>query len=359
MKFLFLAVLLAAFSGCVFFSSDAPAESRSVQSDSLLVEAVADNLDIPWAMDFLPDGRLIFTERPGTVKILGQGVIHEISVAHLGESGLQGIAVHPGFEENKFVYLYYTYREDNPLYNRVSRFTLENNSLLGETVLLEKIPGNVFHDGGRIRFGPDGMLYVSTGDAGIAKNSQDLNSLAGKILRMGDDGGIPAGNPYDNYVYSFGHRNVQGFDWHPKTGAMIATEHGPSKHDEINVVEKGKNYGWPGKLCKQGGENSEFVESVVCFDEWTLAPSGASFYSGDKLPFRNSFIYSGLRGEQIRILEFDNGVAASDEKLIDGFGRIRDIVQGKDGWLYFATNNTDGRGTPKEGDDKIYRVKIK
>lgn len=277
----------------------------------------------------------------------------------LGESGLQGIAIDPNFLENKFVYLYYTYSENTRLLNKISRFTFSNNSLENETVIIENIPGNLFHDGGRIKFGPDGKLYITTGDAGSPELAQDIYSLNGKILRINADGSTPKDNPFGNFVYSFGHRNPQGLDWHPQTNTLFSTEHGPKMHDEVNVIEKGKNFGWPQKLCNRDEINEELVEAIVCFDSWTLAPSGATFYSGDKLPLKNAFIYTGLRGEQIRILEFENGKVAKDEKLLDGFGRIRDVIEGPDGYLYFATNNTDGRGRALENDDKIYRIVVK
>ncbi len=358
-KVVFAISVFLFFSGCVF-EPDAPQTPPGNQDLELELEVVAQNLDIPWAIAFLPEGKMIFTERGGKIKILEQGIVHEVQgVAHLGESGLQGIAVDPQFSLNGFVYVYYTYANGAALLNRVSRFEVKNNSLQNETTIIEGIPGNVFHDGGRIKFGPDGKLYISTGDAGTTALSQDKDSLAGKILRLNPDGSIPLDNPFGNAVYSMGHRNPQGFDWHPVSGKLFATEHGPSKYDEVNVIEKGKNYGWPDKLCKTEGLNAEFTEAIVCFDEWTMAPSGASFYSGNKLPLKNAFVYSGLRGEQLRALRFENGLVVSDEKILDGIGRIREVVQGPDGWLYIASNNTDGRGTPTPGDDKIYRVKVK
>lgn len=363
-KALFLAFFLL--FGCAAFQPDAPNEppinpipDPGNPAIEIETQIVAQDLDIPWAIDFLPNGKLIFTQREGKIKIIEEGTIHEVSgVTHLGESGLQGIAVDPEFEENNFIYVYYTYLDGAALKNKVSRFTLLNNLLSNETTLLEGIPGNVFHDGGRIKFGPDGMLYVTTGDAGETGFAQDKDSLAGKILRMNKDGSVPFDNPFGNLVYSMGHRNPQGLDWHPLGGGLFATEHGPSKHDEVNIIQKGQNYGWPEILCNQNPPQ-EITQAIICFDEWTMAPSGATFYSNDKLPFENQFIYGGLRGEQIRALTYENGKVVKDEKILDGFGRIREIVEGSDGWIYFATNNTDGRGTPKENDDKIYRIKIK
>ena len=162
-----------------------------------------------------------------------------------GEGGLLGIALDPNFEENHYIYLYYTYSDFFTPYNKVVRFTESQNQLSKEFVLLDKIPGQFAHDGGRLKFGPDGKLYLTTGDSLNSDLSQDLNSLAGKILRINPDGTIPDDNPFPNFVYSLGHRNPQGLDWDPKTGMLVNSEHGPSGHDEINVIEAGKNYGWP------------------------------------------------------------------------------------------------------------------
>ncbi|MBI4210804.1 MAG: PQQ-dependent sugar dehydrogenase [Candidatus Diapherotrites archaeon] len=353
--------ILVAVSGCsIPFEPDSPKSEDSPQNHGIVVERIAENLEIPWAIGFLPDGRMIFTERPGRVKVLENGSAHEIKgVVHLGESGLQGIAVDPEFAENGYIYLYYTYTENSALLNRISRFALKNDSLENETTLLEGIPGNVYHDGGRLGFGPDGKLYASTGDSGNPESSQDKNSLAGKMLRLNKDGSMPGDNPFGNYVYSYGHRNPQGFDWHPQSGTLVSTEHGPSKNDEVNIIEKGANYGWPEKLCGEANTEKGFSEAIVCFGEWTMAPSGAAFYSGGKQQLKNAFVYAGLRGEQIRAAYIEGGKLVKDEKLLDGYGRIRDIQEGPDGRLYFATNNTDGRGNPKKGDDGIYAITAK
>src|SRR3989344_446491 len=258
---LFISIFLISISGCIF-SPDAPSENTSPQNTQISTEVVAQNLDVPWAIAFLPDSRMIFTERSGKVKILENGIVSEVQgVVQLGESGLQGIAIDPEFETNNYIYLYYTYSEDTTLYNKVSRFTLRENSLSDEFVLLEKIPGNVYHDGGRIKFGHDGFLYITTGDAGTQQNAQDTSSLAGKILRIAKNGTIPSDNPFGNAVYSYGHRNPQGLDWDSK-GTLVATEHGPSKYDEVNLIERGKNYGWPTKLCKTGEMQENFTEAL-------------------------------------------------------------------------------------------------
>ncbi len=342
------------------FAPDAPAIEAPITEFEIESEVLAENLSIPWAIAFLPDGELLFTERGGKIKRLSGGIVYEVSgVAHLGEGGLQGLAVDPNFSANGFVFVYYTTQKGASLVNRVSRFVLENDSLRNETVILDDVPGNVFHDGGRIKFGPDGLLYAATGDAGRAELAQDPNSLAGKILRLNPDGSVPEDNPFSNFAWSIGHRNVQGFDWSPVSGELVATEHGPSAHDEVNVIVRGGNYGWPKKECNKGEATEGFLEAVVCFDSWTMAPSGAAFVSDPKGPWTNAFVYGGLRGEQVRVMRLDNRGRVSDERVLDGLGRIREVVAGPDGWLYLATNNTDGRGSIGPNDDKIVRFRPK
>ena len=312
------------------------------------VEILVQNLDTPWAIDFLPSGEMVFTEREGKVNLWNGNdvrVIGEIEVSEISESGLAGIAVDPDFETNGFVYVYYTHNKGN----RVSRFILENNILKSEFILLDEIPSAQFHDGGRIKFGPDGKLYVTTGDATNPSSAQDINSLSGKILRMNKDGSIPEDNPFDNYVYSYGHRNPQGIAWNNK-GILFASEHGPTQNDEINKIEKGNNYGWPVECEKQAGIDD--VKPVRCYTEFTLAPSGIAFYKSD-------LYVTGLRGAQVRRIVFndEHSEILKEKVLFSGLGRIREVVE-HDGYLYFATSNKDGRGIPKEGDDKIIRVKL-
>ncbi|MBI3842172.1 MAG: PQQ-dependent sugar dehydrogenase [Thaumarchaeota archaeon] len=216
---------------------------------------MATRLQIPWEIAFAPDGRIFFTERVGTLRVIDNGVLADepvgkVDVARVGEGGLLGLSLDPDFEKNHYLYLYYTYSDFLNLYNRVSRFTELNNKISEEKILLDKIPAQSIHDGGRIKFGPDGKLYATTGDSANPSSSQDLKSLSGKILRINSDGTIPNDNPFaDSPVYSYGHRNPQGLAWDPVTGVLFETEHGPSgengmrAHDEINIIEPGKNYG--------------------------------------------------------------------------------------------------------------------
>ena len=318
------------------------------------VEVIADNLQIPWAVAFLPDGDLLVTERPGTLRRIGANKhVYKIEgVHHVGEGGLLGMALHPNFKENHFIYLYLTTAGASDVNNRVERYRLENDMLLDRKIILEGIPGAVYHDGGRIAFGPDRFLYITTGDSGKSDLAQDTHSLAGKILRVGDDGSIPKDNPFGNAVWSYGHRNVQGIAWDDK-GRLWATEHGRSGVlsglDELNLIEKGKNYGWP---VIQGDEARVGMETPVAqsgSDE-TWAPAGALFWDG-------SIFFGGLRGEAIYEAHIigDRKVSLTIN-FHNQFGRIRDAVLGPDHAFYITTSNTDGRGTPKAGDDKIIRI---
>jgi len=227
------------------------------------VQLVASGLRAPWAVDLAPDGRLFVTERPGRVRIvqLGPGgglqpdswATVPASTSIDGERGLLGIALDPDFAQTRFVYLYYTYvAPGGAIRNKVVRMRDQSNRGVEETVILDGILGNNDHDGGRLKFGPDGKLYVTTGDAENGDNAQSPSALAGKILRLNKDGSIPADNPTSGSpVWSLGHRNVQGIAWNPDTGALYETEHGPSNlfpdccNDEVNLIVPSGNYGWP------------------------------------------------------------------------------------------------------------------
>ncbi|MCH8945944.1 MAG: PQQ-dependent sugar dehydrogenase [Nanoarchaeota archaeon] len=312
------------------------------------LEVLAKNLDTPWAIDFFPNGKMVFTERYGRISVLNLEtkeikIVGEINVSERGESGLLGIAVDPEFEENNFVYVYYTYENGN----RVSRFIFneQNEKIESEFILLDNIPSARFHDGGRIKFGPDGKLYITTGDATKSSSAQDVNSLAGKILRMNKDGTIPKDNPFGNYVYSYGHRNPQGLVWN-ENGELFSSEHGPTRNDEINIIVKGENYGWPIEC----NVKSEFINPVRCFSDFTLAPSGIAFY-------KNDLYVAGLRGAQLRRIIFDDSYETIlyEEELFSELGRIREVVEHNNS-LYITTSNRDGRGIPKLDDDKIIKI---
>ncbi len=333
------------------------------------VEVVAENLDTPWSIVFPPDGRIFLTERPGRIRVVQAWKLlsepaAQIPVVENGESGLLGLALDPNFSENHHVYVYYTHGQLSRLVNRVSRFTEKDNRFLNETVILDNIPAGSIHDGGRIRFGPDGKLYVSVGEAGQRNLAQDINSLGGKILRINSDGSVPSDNLFPNSpVYSLGHRNPQGMDWHPASLKLVITEHGPSgergfAHDEVNVVEPGRNYGWP--VVVGSSNDPKFVNPIIHSGDETWAPSGATFYRSAKIGFfKDKMIVATLRGQHLRVLGFDEQLqrVSSNEALFRGdYGRLRDVVEGPDGYIYFSTSNWDGRGTPHPKDDRILRI---
>jgi glucose/arabinose dehydrogenase len=327
------------------------------------VEVVATGLQIPWAVAFAPDGRLFFTERPGRIRVMLDGRLQAdpvavLPVATVGEGGLMGLAFDPGFPRNPFLYVMYTHGTDGAVLNRISRLRLTGNKAAEEKVLVEGIPGASNHDGGRLHFGPDGKLYATAGDASHPELAQDRASPAGKLLRMNADGGVPADNPFPgSLVYSMGHRNAQGFDWQPGTGRLFATEHGPTSNDKVNRIDRGANYGWPRVQGAQRGPG--FVPAVKVFNPTTCAPSGATFYDARLIPqWRGSFFFTCLRGHHLHRLVFTAGGdgIVDEEEIFADYGRLRDVVVGPEGALYFATNNRDGRGTPGPEDDRILRI---
>lgn len=323
------------------------------------VEIVAQNLRVPWDMAFLPDGSMLITERPGRIRLLtAEGRLLEEPVAVLenvnqtGESGLHGIALHPDFENNFYIYLYYTYASnDNNTLNRVSRFTYQENKLKDETVIVDAIPGASNHDGGRIRFGPDNYLYITTGDAQEPSLAQDTTSLAGKILRVTDSGEEAPGNPFNNRVYSYGHRNPQGITW-GDNGIIYSTEHGRSGalsgYDELNRIEAGKNYGWP-SIQGDEAENGMITPLLHSGATTTWAPSSATFLNG-------AVYFTGLRGQSLYRATIQEDTPQLNTYFTNEFGRLRNVIVGPDGMLYVSTSNYDGRGTPRENDDKILRI---
>jgi glucose/arabinose dehydrogenase len=272
---------------------------------------------------------------------------------------LLGLTVDPAFTQNGFVYLHYTARlAGGGGVNRVVRYREVAGRLGERAVLLDNIPAGVIHDGGRPRFGPDGLLYITAGDASSSGLAQDLTSLAGKILRINSDGTTPRGNPFGSPVYSYGHRNPQGLDWHPTSGDLWAPEHGATGNDEVNVIDAGANYGWP---RIEGNQTMAGMRSPIAFYNPAIAPSGASFYRGERFPqFANNFFVATLRGMHLLRIRLDPSsprrIAAQERLLDERFGRLRDVVSGPDGYLYFCTNNRDGRGSPISTDDRIARL---
>jgi aldose sugar dehydrogenase len=327
----------------------------SNKNDQPRASVVAENLEVPWALVFLPDESILVTERPGRVRIIDKDgnldpePILEIDVVKRiqGEGGLHGITIDPEFEKNKFVYIYYTYsNQGNQSLNRVSRYVFDGKRLRGEQIIIDKIPGALFHDGGRIKFGSDKLLYITTGDAQEPSLAQNRNSLAGKILRVTPDGKPANGNPFGTLIYSYGHRNPQGITWDSK-GNLWETEHGSSARDELNRIEIGKNYGWPDVTGDE--QENGVIAPVVHSGSDTWAPGGAAFLDG-------SVYFTGLRGQSLYQAVLSGNSATINTHFEDEFGRIREVVVGSDNMLYITTSNRDGRGNVRSGDDKIIRV---
>ncbi|OGE32118.1 hypothetical protein A2631_03300 [Candidatus Daviesbacteria bacterium RIFCSPHIGHO2_01_FULL_44_29] len=338
-----------------------PSQSVTASSDNSVsaVSVIAQQLDTPWALAFLPDNSILFTERPGRIRFIDNSgkldltpITTVAGVKEIGEGGLLGLTLHPDFSTNHYLYLYYTYSsQGSDTLNRVVRMTYIDKKLSDEQIIIDKIPGAANHNGGRIKFGPDGYLYITTGDAENPSLSQNTKAMGGKILKVTADGKMAPGSPFNNLVYSYGHRNPQGLAW-DKDGNLWETEHGrssPTGFDELNLIEKGKNYGWPtiqGDETKQGMITPKYNSGPTT----TWAPAGTAYLNG-------SLFFGGLKGQTLyeAVIQKDQ-VTALREYFTGEFGRIRDVVVGPDNLLYITTSNQDGRGTPGSTDDKIMKI---
>ncbi|HEY8429701.1 MAG TPA: PQQ-dependent sugar dehydrogenase [Sandaracinaceae bacterium] len=331
-------------------------------------EEVANGLEVPWGILFLEGGDLLVTERPGRLRLVRDGRLEPeplatIDAVHAGEGGLLGIAAHPDFERNGRFYLYVTARTRGGAANRVEEWRLvpDRDAPRAERVgtILEGIPAARFHDGGRLRVGPDRMLYVATGDARSPRLAQDRQSLAGKILRLRLDGAEAGARPE---VFALGVRNVQGFDWR-EDGALVVTDHGPSGEfgrrglDEVSVVRRGANLGWP-EVSGCDAHEGMVRPSLT----WRAAapPGGAAFYTGSAIAaWRGSLLVGTLGSRHLHRVVFEPGsarVRAHEVYFRNELGRIREVVMGPDGHLYVTTSNCDGRGECPPDGDKIYRI---
>jgi glucose/arabinose dehydrogenase len=327
------------------------------------VETVATGLEIPWEIAFLPDGRALVTERPGRVRLLGRGgrlrrgPVARVPTSALGEGGLLGLAVDPAFRSNRFVYVYFTTATGMRLERR--RWT--GTRLADPVLLVDGIRAGPVHDSGRIAFGPDRRLYVSTGDGGEPALAQDPAALNGKLLALTPRRYRGPGHAHPHIV-AMGLRNSQGFDWQPGTRRLIANDHGPSGfdgpegYDEVDEIVQGGNYGWPQAIGDDTG-GGRFTAPLRVYPD-PIAPSGATFVSRPGSRWTGDYVLAALRGEQLRRLVLRGGRVVRDQPLLQGrYGRLRTIVEGPRGCLYVLTSNRDGRGYPAATDDRILRIR--
>ncbi|MCP9492986.1 MAG: PQQ-dependent sugar dehydrogenase [Pyrinomonadaceae bacterium MAG19_C2-C3] len=345
------------------------------------VETVTGNLEVPWSLAWKPDGSMLIAERKGRVRVFENGKLRSEplyvvpDVEPSGENGLMGMTLHPRFAENGFVYLAYAYDGDGKQV-KVVRLRERDGKWDEPKIIISEIPAARYHAGTRLRFGADGKLYITTGDATNGDQAQRLESLGGKTLRLNDDGTIPNDNPFINHaqfpnarpeIWSYGHRNAQGLDFHPDTGMMVQTEHGPSfpldglrgGDDEVNIVERGKNYGW-NKI--RGDKKRDGMESPLLVYKKAIAPASGMFYRLNKSEtgfpqFRGDYFFGALKGESLIRIVFDGARVVGQERLLENkFGRIREVAESPDGTIYFTTSNRDGRGSPTKNDDRVMRI---
>ena len=343
------------------------------------VVTVADSLQNPWSMTFLPGGDMLITERPGRLRIVRKGKLLPNPVEGVpavrggGQGGLLDVVPHPAFATNRLIYFSFAKASADTLQGTtaVARARFENDRLTDVQEIFEAKVWSTGrgHHGSRLAFDRNGFLFITLGDRQVAPSgnleahpAQDLSNHFGKIIRLHDDGRVPADNPFVNRegalpeIWSYGHRNVQGLAIHPETGDVWATEHGPQGGDELNLIQPGKNYGWPvigfGVNYRTGaaihsGTHKEGMEQPVNVWVPSIATSGLLFYTGTKFPgWRNSLFVGGMQGEVLARLTLDGRRVMNEEKLVQRMGRIRDVRQGPDGFIYLAIDNREGKKTP-------------
>jgi glucose/arabinose dehydrogenase len=337
----------------------------SSQSSHFRVEVVASKLVAPWSLATAPDGRLFIAQRGGRILLLNPGQEHPIAWGTVPafdatersfETGLMGLALDPGYPERRFAYACYTQRDSaGSIRNRIVRLREQDGRVAEETVLLDGIPAAAYHNGCRLKFGPDGKLYATTGDAQVDSLAQSLASLAGKILRFNPDGTIPTDNPIPGSpVWSLGHRNAQGLAGEPGSNRLFVPEHGTGGIDELNIIEAGGNYGWPVARGRAGDARYKDPALVL-----VAAPTGAVFLTGSRYPDLppGLLVVASLSGQRLLLVRpGPREAVVMEDSALAGYGRLRDVIQGPDGYLYVATSNRDGRGTPHPDDDRILRL---
>lgn len=337
----------------------------------LATRTITTGLDTPWEILWGPDSWLWVTERPGRISRInpetGQIVplLQIPGVYEQGESGLLGMALHPNFADSPHVFVAYTYREGAQILERIVRFTYDGTTLADMRILLDRIPAATIHNGCRLLILPDRTLLVTTGDANNTATAQNLQSLNGKVLRLRLDGTIPADNPFPNSpIWSVGHRNAQGLTYHD--GILYSSEHGPNNDDEINIIEAGRNYGWPTVMgyCDSPIERAFCEENNVAepIAAWTptIAPCGMAYYPHTRIPqWEHSLLLVTLKASRLVVLSLDSSrrrIVSERHFLVNELGRLRAICVSPDGRVFIGTSNRDGRGSPRSGDDRIVEL---
>ena len=319
------------------------------------IKKIADNLDFPTSIGILPDGRILLAEQKGNITFLNNnGTVlnkYKLNDNYFNEgAGLLGLTISPKFDKNNYFYIYYTYKNNDKIFNKIERLQEKNSTIINKKIIMDEIPASQLHNGGVLKFGPDGKLYVSIGDNTISESVQNLSSLRGKILRINDDGTIPQDNPFNNSaIYSYGHRNVVGLAWDFKNKILYASEPGATGNDEINRIEPRQNYGWPIEECGNL-EKSQFVQPEFCFTP-SIYPSGMIMSNSTKLGYDGKLLVATLKGEHLRIIDFNS---KDQSTILTGFGKLKDVAEDKKGSLYIITGNKDFY--QNSGSDKLLKL---
>ena len=355
-------IIMISFTACAQ-QQESSVKAQPTQQNNYTTELVVPDINIPWGMVFLPDNSMLITEKIGKLYRVKNGVKTEIKnvpkVKLIGQGGLLDIELHPNYKENRWLYLTYSSDkgEGNGANTTLMRAKIENSSLVNKQVLYKALPNSIKgqHFGSRIEFDDKGYLYFSIGDRGDRdKNPQDITRDCGKIYRLNDDGSIPSDNPFlsttnaKKAIYSYGHRNPQGLIKNPYTGQIWEHEHGPKGGDEINIIKSGKNYGWPKISYGINYNGTSFtnytalpgMEQPIFYWTPSIAPSGMTFITSDKYPdWKGNLLVGSLSFQYLERLVLQNNKVVKREKLFEKIGRVRNVLQGPDGYIYVAVEN--------------------